>query len=85
MPSTIALGDAKAGLSSVIKHVSDTGAEYVVTVRGVPRAMIVPLPKLAPKKLKAMGMLAGKRPIASREAEKAAYAQALEAKYADPS
>lgn len=85
MVSTIALADAKAGLSSVIRDVSNTGKEYIVTVRGEPLAMIVPMPQPAPKTPKAMGMLAGKRPVASREAEKAAYAKALEEKYGDPS
>lgn len=84
MVSTIALADAKAGLSSVVRDVSRGKAEYVITVRGVPQAMIVPVPKNAPKELKARGILAGKRPVASREAEKAAYAKALEEKYADP-
>lgn len=85
MTSTIAIADAKASLSSVIRHVGETGAEYIVTVRGEPLAMIVPMPKPAPKKLKAAGMLAGKRPPVSREEEKVAYAKMLEEKYADPS
>lgn len=83
MPSTIALTDAKAHFSSVIGRVSETDAEYIVTVRGKAVAMIVPMPKPAPKQLKARGMLAGKRPVASRDAERAAYARALEAKHAD--
>lgn len=85
MSTAIALADAKAGLSSVIRDVSEHGVEYVVTVRGVPSAMIVPVPKPAPRKLKAKGMLAGKRPVATREEEKAAYADALGEKYANPS
>lgn len=35
-------------------------------------------------KPRAMGMLAGKKPIATREQEKAAYRRDLEAKYANP-
>lgn len=85
MASTIAIADAKAKLSSVINHVGKTGAEYIVTVRGEPVAMIVPVPQPAPKKLKAAGMLAGKCTVVSREDEKAAYAKMLEEKYADPS
>lgn len=85
MVSTIALADAKAGLSSVVREVNSGRAEYVITVRGVPQAMIVPIPKEAPRKLKARGALAGKRPAMTREAEKAAYAKALEGRYANPS
>lgn len=83
MAATIALAEAKAGLSSVVKRVSDTGCEYIVTVRGVPRAMIVPIPKTSAKACKAKGMLAGKHPPVSRAEEKAAYARALEATYAN--
>lgn len=82
MSTTIALTDAKATLSSVVKKVSESGNEYVITIRDKPAAMIVPIPKPAPTKLKAMGMLAKKRPVASREEEKASYAEALEEKYA---
>lgn len=85
MVDTIALADAKATLSAVVKRVGETGAEYIVTVRGKPSAMIVPVPKESPKELRAAAMLAGKRPAVSREAEKASYAQMLEAKYGNPS
>lgn len=84
MPTTIALTDAKATLSSVVKKVSESGNEYVITVRDKPAAMIAPVPKPAPTRLKAMGMLAKKRPLASPEDETASYVEALEAKYADP-
>lgn len=83
MVASIALAEAKANLSSVVRRVDETGAEFVVTVRNRPCAMIVPIPKPAPRRLKAAGMLAGKRPAASRAAEKAAYLEALEAKYVD--
>lgn len=83
MSASIALAEAKAHLSSVVRRVDETGAEFVVTVRNRPCAMIVPVPKPAPRKLKAAGALAGRRPAASREAEKAAYREALEAKYVD--
>ena len=81
MAASIALAEAKANLSSVVRRVDETGAEFVVTVRN--RPMIVPIPKPAPRQLRAAGALAGRRPVASRETERAAYWQALEAKYAD--
>ncbi|NCA32503.1 type II toxin-antitoxin system Phd/YefM family antitoxin [Adlercreutzia muris] len=81
--ASIALAEAKASLSSVVRRVDETGAEFVVTVRNRPCAMIVPIPKPAPRQLRAAGALAGRRPVASRETERAAYRQALEAKYAD--
>lgn len=83
MAASIALAEAKANLSSVIRRVDEAGAEFVVTVRNRPCAMIVPVPKPAPRVLKAAGALAGKRPRATRQAEKAAYLEALEAKYVD--
>ena len=67
MAASIALAEAKANLSSVVRRVDETGAEFVITVR----------------KLKAAGALAGKRPKVSRTEEKAAYQKALEAKYVD--
>ena len=82
MAASIALAEAKANLSSVVRRVDETGAEFVVTVRNRPCAMIVPIPKPAPRQLRAAG-LAGRRPVASRETERAAYRQALEAKYVD--
>ena len=84
MAATVALSEAKAGLSSLVKSVHETGVEYTVTVRGVPLAMIVPVPPATPTKPKALGMLAGKRPVATREQEKAAYRHDLEAKHANP-
>ena len=75
MAASIALAEAKANLSSVVRRVDETGAEFVVTVRNRPCAMIVPIPKPAPRQLRAAG--------ASREAERSAYRQALEAKYVD--
>lgn len=83
MAASIALAEAKANLSSVVRRVDEMGAEFVVTVRNRPCAMIVPIPKPAPRQLRAAGALAGKRPVASREAERAAYRQALEGKYVD--
>lgn len=85
MADTIALADAKTNLSAVVKTVQDTGATYILTVRGVPSAMITPIPQQPPKTLKAKGMLAGLHPKASREAEKESYREALEARYADVS
>lgn len=45
MTSTIALDDAEAGLTAVVRQVTDAGARFIITVRGVPSAMIVPIPK----------------------------------------
>lgn len=85
MVTTIALANAKADLSSVVKNVSQGKGEYIITVRGKPQAMIIPVPKEAPKVLKAKGILKNKRPLSSHDAEKSAYAKALEEKYANPS
>lgn len=85
MTDTIAIADAKANLSSVVKTVQDKGTSYILTVRGVPSAMITPIPQQPPKRLKAKGLLAGLRPKANREAEREAYREAVEARYADVS
>lgn len=82
MATVIALAQAKAGLSSVVRDVVDKRAEYVLTVRGVPSALIVPIPKEAPRSLKAAGMLAGGGPVACREDERAAYRDDVEERYA---
>lgn len=79
--TTIALSDAKAGLSALVQSVQDKGASYTITVRGMPAAVIAPLPPTSPKKLKAFGALAGKRPSATRDQEKAAFAAAMEARH----
>ena len=83
MPATIPLSEAKSSLSSLIKDVSETGSEYIVTVRDKPAAMIIPMPmpKPKPNSLNAFGALAGKRPVASPEEEKASWAEAMEAKH----
>ena len=73
MPTTIPLSEAKSSLSSLIKDVSETGSEYIVTVRDKPAAMIVPMPKPKPNSLNAFGALAE---------EKASMAEAMEAKHA---
>ncbi|WP_296011444.1 type II toxin-antitoxin system prevent-host-death family antitoxin [uncultured Adlercreutzia sp.] len=83
MAATIALAEAKANFSSVVRRVDESGAEFIVTVRNRPCAMIVPLPKPAPKQLKAAGALAGRIPRVARSREKASYLEALEAKYVD--
>lgn len=81
MPTTIPLSEAKSSLSSLIKDVSETGSEYIVTVRDKPAAMIIPMPKPKPNSLNAFGALAGKRPVASPKEEKASWAEAMEAKH----
>lgn len=85
MVSTIALANAKADLSAVVKNVSQGKGEYIITVRGEPQAMIVPIPKEVPKVLKAKGILKNKKPLRTRDAEKEAYVKTLEVKYANPS
>ncbi len=85
MSTIVPLSEAKAGLSSLVKNVHETGTEYTLTVRGVPLAMIVPIPTPVPTKPKAMGLLADKKSTATREQEKAEYSRALETKYANPS
>lgn len=84
MIKAIVQSDAKAGLSSIARNVHNGGGQYEITVRGVPSATTVPIPKSASAEPKATGMLAGKRPVATRAGEKAAYRLELEAKYADP-
>lgn len=81
MPATIPLSEAKSSLSALIKEVSETGSEYVVTVRDKPAAMIIPIPKPKPTSLNAFGALAGKRPIATPEDEKPSWAEAMEEKH----
>lgn len=80
--TTLPLSEAKAGLSAVVKDVGETGARYVITVRDRPSAMLVPIPKPVPDRLKGYGALAGMRPRATREDEKAAWAEAMEEKHA---
>ena len=83
MPTTIPLSKAKSGLSAIVRNVDETGAEYLVTVRGRPAALIAPVPEPTPKRPRAFGILKGMRPIASPEDEQQAWAEAMEAKHAD--
>lgn len=66
MSTAIPLAEAKVRLSSVVQDVKGLGAEYVVTVRGVPSAMIAPVPKPAPEHPGAKGILAGRKPTGPR-------------------
>lgn len=84
VPIDMPLSEAKSRLSALVESVHETGAEYTVTVRDVPPAMIAPVPEPAPTKARAMGILAGKKPIATRDQEKAGYCRELEARYANP-
>lgn len=84
VPIDVPLSEAKSRLSALVKSVHEIGAEYTVTVRGVPLAMIVPVPAPTPTKTRAMGILAGKKPISTCDQEKTDYCRELEAKYADP-
>lgn len=51
------------------------------TEAGVTQNLTAPTPKTPSQRLKATGMLAGIRPIASRAEEKAAYQKVLEKRY----
>lgn len=82
MPTAIALSEAKATLSSVVHSVSEHGTSYVITVRNEPLAMVVPVPKPAPKALRGYGCLAEKRPGATREQERTSFAEAMAARHA---
>lgn len=66
MSTVIPLVEAKARLSSMIQDVKGIGTEYVATVRGVPFAMVVPVPKPAPEHPRAKGVLAGRKPTGPR-------------------
>lgn len=81
MPIEVPLNEAESCLSALVQNVHETGAEYAVTVRAVPLAMIVPVPSPMPARPRAMGRLAGKRPIATRDQERAAYQRDLEARH----
>lgn len=82
MATAIALAEAKAGLSSIVRSVKEHESKYIVTVRGEPFAQIVPLEKQAPKECKGFGILKGMRPPVSPGEEKAAWLEAMEAKHA---
>lgn len=84
VPIDVPLSEAKSRLSALVKSVHETGAEYTVTVRDVPLAMIAPAPASAPANARAMGILAGRKPIMTRNQEKASYRRELEARYANP-
>ena len=81
--STVALSEAKAGLSSLVREASESGASYVITVRNVPLAMIVPMPKPRPKALKAFGVLSHGANAEARAKEEGAWARAVEEKHAN--
>lgn len=62
MSQSISLSTAKARLSAVVREAGSTDAEYVITVRGVPTARIVPIPKRAARDLRGFGALKTDRP-----------------------
>lgn len=84
VPIDMPLSEAKSRPSALVESVHETGAEHTMSVRGVPLAMIAPVPASAPTKARAMRILAGRKPIMTRNQEKAYYRRELEAKYADP-
>lgn len=82
MATVITLTQAKAKLSDIVREVVEKRTEYVLTVRGISSALIVPIPEKAPKSLKAAGILAGTGPMACRTEERAAYRKDVEERYA---
>lgn len=61
----------------------DDGAGRFIAVRDKSAALTVPLRDRDLERLKGFGALAGGRPQASREEEKAAWAEAMEAKHGE--
>ena len=84
MTCAIPSGKAGAGLSPAAKDARGPGADNAVVAHGGPSSTTTPISESAPVKLKAKGMLAGKRLVASRGEERASYAESLEEKYANP-
>lgn len=81
LATKIGSAEAKAGFSALIRNVDEKGAEYIVTLRDRPVAMIVPMRKSGAATAHGFGSLAGKRPVASREEEKSAFAEAMETRH----
>lgn len=81
MDNSISIADAKAKLSAVVRDVGDTGSEYVITVRGVPVARIIPVPK-QPRVLRGFGALTTNKPPLSSEEIEAEWRRAAEERYA---
>ncbi len=85
MSQSISLAAAKARLSAVVREVGSTDAEYVITVRGVPTARIVPMPKRAARDLRGFGALkTDKAPMPPEEMHRE-WGRAVESRYAPPS
>lgn len=62
---------------------NEISSEDVAAMHGELPEGASPMSNPALKQLKARGMLAGRRPVVSREVEKASYAKMLEERYAD--
>lgn len=82
MDDVIPLTDAKARLSAIVKRVESTGVSYIVTVRDKPAVIISPARRDAPKTLHAKGILADRVVPTGSEAERGAWREAVEDRYA---
>lgn len=86
MPITISipLSDAKAHLSSIIRDVRDADKEYTITLRSKPVARVVPISSSVPNASSTRGLLSKYASQQAREAERTAFADAVEERYANP-
>ncbi len=78
----VPLSEAKTNLSSIIKDIRDTGAEYTVLLRNVPVATISPIPFEASSKTRTRGLLAKYADHELRSKEKDAFGSAMRSKHA---
>lgn len=83
MVETVQLSVAKAKLSALVRQVETVGAEFLITSRGEPVARLVPAPREPSQVRHARAILAGKRPRYSRDDEREAYREAMEAHHGD--
>ena len=82
MSGSISLANAKAHLSAVVKEVSSTESEYVITVRGVPMARIVPMPKRQARELRGFGSLKTDKPPMPPDVMHGEWRKAVEREHA---
>ena len=81
----IGLADAKADLSSIVSRVELQGTPYVITRYNRPVAMLVSVPRTAPRTTKARGMLAPYADGRRRSLEEGAFLRAMREKHGDAS
>ena len=81
MVESIPLAEAKARLSAVVRDVGSADVEYVITVRGVPAARIVPVDGARPRALAGFGALRTDRPPLTAEEAHAEWRRAAEARH----